>query len=140
MAPRTTQSSLGTPHTEKPSDIAFGASCIQNYDKNEAESTRRTDINSAEKHRLTASIQHARYEQKLRRYHDRNVHERDFNVDDLVLRRIQSTTDTHKLSSPWEGPFIVSRVVVPRTYCSQRQDGTDVGNPWNIKHLCRFYP
>jgi len=58
-----------------PSDIAFGAPCILNYNKNEAESTRPTDIDSAEEHRLTASIQHARYEQQLRRYHDRNVHE-----------------------------------------------------------------
>ena len=82
-----------------PSDIAFGAPRIQNYDENEAESTRRTDIDSAEEHRLTAFIQHARYEQQLRRYHDRNVHERDFNVGDLVLRRIQSTTGAHKPSS-----------------------------------------
>ena len=58
-----------------PSDIAFGAPRIQNYDENEVESTRCTDIDSAEEHRLTASIPHARYEQQLRRYHDRNVHE-----------------------------------------------------------------
>jgi len=69
-----------------PLDIAFGAPRIQNYDKNEVELTRCTDIDSAEEHRLSASIQHARYEQQLRRYHDRNVHERDFNVGDLVLR------------------------------------------------------
>ena len=69
-----------------PSDIAFGALRTQNYNKNEPEATRCTDIESAEEHRLTASIQHARYEQQLRRYHDRNVHERDFNVGDLVLR------------------------------------------------------
>ena len=46
-----------------PSDIAFGALRIQNYDENEAEATRCTDIDSAEEHRLTASIQHTRYEQ-----------------------------------------------------------------------------
>jgi len=68
-----------------PSDIAFGAPRIQNYDENEAESTRRTDIDSAEEHYLTDSLQHARYEQQLRRYHDRNVQERDFNIDNLVL-------------------------------------------------------
>ena len=45
-----------------PSDIAFGAPHIQNYDENEAEATRCTDIDSAEEHCLTASIQHARYE------------------------------------------------------------------------------
>ena len=68
-----------------PSDIAFGAPHIQNYDENEAELTRCTDIDLAEEHRLTASIQHARYEQQLRCYHDRNVHERDFNIGDVVL-------------------------------------------------------
>ena len=50
-----------------PSDIAFGALRIQNYDENEAEAARCTDIDSAEEHRLTASLQHARYEQQLRR-------------------------------------------------------------------------
>ena len=45
-----------------PSDIAFGAPRIQNYDENEAEMTGCTDIDSAGEHRLTASIQHARYE------------------------------------------------------------------------------
>jgi hypothetical protein len=39
-----------------PSDIAFGAPHIQNYDENEAEAARCTDIDSAEEHRLTASI------------------------------------------------------------------------------------
>ena len=45
-----------------PSNIAFGAPCIQNYDENEAETIQRTDIDSAEEHYLTASPQHARYE------------------------------------------------------------------------------
>ncbi|XP_039786988.1 uncharacterized protein LOC120653287 [Panicum virgatum] len=53
-----------------PSDIAFGAPCIQNYDEYEAEVPRCTDIDSAEEHRLTASIQHARYELQLRHYVD----------------------------------------------------------------------
>ena len=123
-----------------PSKIAFGAPRIQNYDENKAESTRCSNIDSAEEHRLMASIQYVRYEQQLWRYHDRNVHERDFNVSNLVLRLIQSTTGAHKLSSPWEGPFIVRGIVVPGTYHLQRQDGTDVGNPWNIEHLRRYYP
>ena len=95
-----------------PSNIAFGAPRIQNYDENEAEATRCTNIDLAEERCPTASIQHARYEQQLRRYHDRNIQERDFNVGGLVLRRIQSTTGAHKLSSLWEGPFVVSGIVV----------------------------
>ena len=80
----------------------------------------------------------SRYEQQLRHYHDKNVQQRDFNVGDLVLRWVQSPGG--KLTSPWEGPFIVSSIVAPRTYRLQCEDGMDVGNPWNIEHLRRFYP
>jgi hypothetical protein len=51
-------------------------------------------------------MRHTRYEQQLRRYHDRNVQERSFNVGDLDLCRIQSTKGMHKLSAPWEGPSL----------------------------------
>ena len=43
-------------------DITFGAPHTQNYDQGEAETTRRTDLDSAKEHRLTAALQHARYE------------------------------------------------------------------------------
>ena len=118
-------------------DIAFGALHTQNYNQGEAKTTRRTDLDSAEEHCLTAALQHARYEQQLHRYHDKNVQQRDCNVGDLVLRRVQ--TPGGKLTSPWKWPFIVSSVVILGTYRLQREDGTDVGNPWNIEHLRRFY-
>ncbi|XP_039841737.1 uncharacterized protein LOC120702026 [Panicum virgatum] len=73
-----------------PTDMAIGASHTQNYDQGEAKTTQRTDLDSAEEHRLTAALQHARYEQQLRRYHDKNVQQHDFNVGNLVLRRVQS--------------------------------------------------
>jgi hypothetical protein len=46
----------------------------------------------------------------------------------------------HKLSAPWEGPFIVMEVVGPATYRLQWADGQGVPNVWNIEHLYRFYP
>jgi hypothetical protein len=39
-----------------------------------------------------------------------------FNIDDLVLRRIQNTEGLQNLSSPWEGPFLVSKVTGPGCY------------------------
>jgi len=121
-----------------PTDIAFGAPHTQNYDEGKAETTRQIDLDLAEEHHLMAALQHARYEQELRRYHGKNIKQRDFNVGDLVLRWVQ--TPGGKLTSPWEGPFIVSSVVVPGTYRLQCEDRMDVGNPWNIEHLRRFYP
>jgi hypothetical protein len=61
-------------------------------------------------------------------------------MGDLVLRRIQTTKGMHKLSAPWEGPFIVMEVVNLSTYRLQWTDGQGVLNVWNIEHLRRFYP
>jgi hypothetical protein len=85
-------------------------------------------------------MRHTRHEQQLRRYHDRNVRERSFNVGDLVLRRIQDIKGMHKLSAPWKGPFIVMEVINPMTYLLQWADGQGVPNIWNTEHLRRSYP
>jgi hypothetical protein len=68
------------------------------------------------------------------------VREQSFNIGDLVLRCIQDTKGMHKLSTPWEGPFIVQEVIGPATYHLQWADGRGVPNVWNIEHLRRFYP
>jgi hypothetical protein len=99
-----------------PTDVAFGAPRIQFYEEGEAEQTRRVDLDSLEEQRLATVMRQARHDQQLHRYHDRNVKETVFNVGDLVLRRIQKTDDMHKLSAPWDGPFIVTKVISPSTY------------------------
>jgi hypothetical protein len=54
-------------------------------------------------------------------------------------RSIQNTEKLHKLSSPWEGPFTVSKVTGPGSYRLQTLEGEDVSNSRNIDQLCRFY-
>jgi hypothetical protein len=76
----------------------------------EAEATRLEDIDVLKEERLNAVIQSARYQQTLRRYHDKVVRHRSFAVEDLVLRRILTGEGRHKLSPLWEGPLIISEV------------------------------
>jgi hypothetical protein len=123
-----------------PTDVTFGAPRIQFYEEGEAEQTHRIDLDSLEEQRLTVVMRQARHDQQLHCYHDRNVKETSFNVGDLVLRRIQKTDGMHKLSAPWEGPFIITEVISPSTYWLQWGDGQGVPNPWNVEHLRRFYP
>jgi hypothetical protein len=123
-----------------PTDVAFSTPLIQHYEEWTVEETRKVDLDSIEEHRVATLMRHTRYEQQLQCYHNRSVRERSFNVGDLVLRRIQSTKGMHKLSAPWEGPFIVMEVVSPSTYRLRWADGQGVPNVWNIEHLCRFYP
>jgi len=72
----------------------------------------------------------AKYQQDLRRYHDRQVHGRSFNVSDLVLRRVMTTKDMHKLSPPWEGPYVIAQILCPRTYQLKDSDGNILTNVW----------
>jgi hypothetical protein len=60
-------------------------------------------------------------------------------MSDLVLRRIQNTDGLHKLTSPWEGPFSISKVTSPGSYWLQTLEGEDIRNSWNVDQLCRFY-
>ena len=64
-----------------------------------------------------------KYQQALRRYHGRRVRGRAFNVRDLMLRLVQSNKNRHKLSPPWEGPYVVAEVLRPGTYKLKTIDG-----------------
>jgi hypothetical protein len=112
---------------------------VEQYDEGISEDSRRVDIDGLEEARCAALVQSARYLESIRRYHDRNVKERSFNVGDLVLRRIQNAEGLHKLSSPWEAPFTVAKVIRPGSYRLKMLKGEDVNNSWNIDQLYRFY-
>jgi hypothetical protein len=68
------------------------------------------------------------------------VRRRDFDKGDLVLRLRQDNQGRHKLSPPWEGPYIVVKVLKPGTYKLVNEDGEELTNTWNIQQLRRFYP
>ena len=70
-----------------------------------------------------ALLRLAKYQQALHRYHSHQVWGRAFNVGDLVLRLIQSSKDRHKLSPPWEGPYIIAEVLRPGAYKLKTIDG-----------------
>jgi hypothetical protein len=123
-----------------PADLIFGAPRLIFESIAEAEATRLEDIDVLKEERLNAVIQSARYQQTLRRYHDKVVRHRSFAVGDLVLRRILTGEGWHKLSPLWEGPFIISEITWPGSYRLTQMDGTEVGNSWNIEHLRKFYP
>jgi hypothetical protein len=99
----------------------------------------RVDIDGLEEARCAALVQSARYQEGIRRYHDRNAKERSFNVGDLILCCTQNTEGLHKISSPWEGPFTVAKVTGPGLYRLQTLKGEDISNSWNVDQLCRFY-
>ena len=90
--------------------------------------------------RLATLHRSARYQQTLRRYHERRIRERTLQVGDLVLRRVMTMKNKHKLSTPWEGPYNIAKVIRPDTYKLKDSDGNILTNSWNIDQLRHFFP
>jgi transposase InsO family protein len=119
-----------------PADVMLDSLAVEQYDECISEDSRRVDIDRLKEARCAALIQSARYLEGIRRYHDRNIKKRFFNIGDLVLRRIQNTEGLHKLSSPWEGPFTVAKMTGPGSNRLQTLEGDDISNSLNVDQLC----
>ena len=106
-------------------------------------------MNLLEEARELAESRSASYQQNLHRYHASWIHPRSFREGDLVLQLIQDTKGRHKLSFPWEGPFIVSWALLNNAYYltdarEPKKDQADTSFaetecPWNAYLLRRFH-
>jgi hypothetical protein len=83
---------------------------VEMYEEGEADEARQLELDSVGEARCNALVQSARYLQGVRRYHNRNVQERSFNIGDLALHLIHDEIGLRNLNSRWEGPFIISKV------------------------------
>jgi hypothetical protein len=97
-------------------------------------------MDQLEEARDVALVHSVRYQQSLRRYHAQGVRPRDFQVGDLVLWLCQDARGRHKLTPPWEGSFIIAKILKPGTYKLANEEGEVYNNAWNIQQLRRFYP
>jgi hypothetical protein len=68
------------------SEIIMGSPRVQAFDESMQEKLRREGVDFIDERRWQAAIRNARYNQALRRYHQRFMHSRELRVGDLVLR------------------------------------------------------
>jgi len=123
-----------------PSDVTFRSPRVENFDQSMADNAREIEVNCMEEKRLISCLRTAKYLKAIRRYHNRNVKDRSFVVGDLVLKWKTSQEGAHKLSTSWDGPFVVAEVTCPTSYRLAHPDGTRVPHSWHIDKLRRFYP
>jgi hypothetical protein len=132
-----------------PTDLLHDSPRVVQYTEAEVKEARENDVDLLEEARLLALSRSAVYQQNLRRYHSKKVNPRVFREGDLVLRLVQRTVGMHKLSPPWEGPFIVSKALHNNAYYlidaqepkKGKMDKSDeeTNRPWNIALLRPFY-
>ena len=111
-------------------ELAYGSPRIQAYDNEQETTAAQLATDLLDEARDAIVVISAKYQQDLRRYHDRQVHGRSFNISNLVLRRVMTTKDMHKLSPPWEGPYVIAQILCPRTYQLKDSDGNILTNVW----------
>ena len=116
-----------------PTDLDYGVPRIRVYDEQGAESSHEDAMDQLNEVCDVALLRSAKYQQALRWYHSRRVRGWAFNVGDLVLCLIPSNKDRHKLSLPWEGPYIIMEVLWPSAYKLKTINGEVFTNAWNIE-------
>jgi hypothetical protein len=121
-------------------DLEYGSPRVRVYDKGTNQQAREDSLDQLDEACTVALMHSARYQQALKRYQAWKIRRRDFNEGDLVLRLCQDNRGRHKLSPPWEGPYVVVKVLKPGTYKLANEDDEELTNAWNIQQLHRFYP
>jgi hypothetical protein len=120
--------------------LEYGLPKVGGYGEGTNQRAREDSLDQLDEAHTVALMHSSRYQQALRHYQARKIQRRDFNEGDLVLRPRQDNRGCHKLSPPWEGPFVVVKVLKPGTYKLANEDGEELTNAWNIQQLRRFYP
>jgi hypothetical protein len=118
-----------------PIDVEYRTPGLKAYNEQNNDATREDALDQLEEARDVALLHSARYQQSLQRYQDKHVRRRDLNVGDLVLWRSQNNKGRHKLTPPWEGPYIIAEVLNPGTYKLSKEKGKIFTNAWNIEQF-----
>jgi hypothetical protein len=109
-------------------DLEYGSPRVRGYDEGANQRAREDSLDQLDEAHTVALMHSARYQRALRRYQARKVRRRDFSEGDLVLRLRQDNRGRHKLSPPWEGPYIMVKVLKPGTYKLANKDGEELTN------------
>jgi len=121
-----------------PPDIRLKSPCVLMFSEEEEPERRDLDLMLLEEERDTTPYRVQQYQQSLRKYHNR-VRSRALSIGDLVLKKNQRTKVKTKLSSPWQGPYIMVEIARPRAYRLAEIDGDIILNTWNMDQLWCFY-
>jgi hypothetical protein len=116
-----------------PTDLEYRSPRLRAYQESSNQRTREDSLDQVDEARDMAMMHLARYQQALRRYQAQKIRHRYFSEGNLVLRLRQDNRGRHKLSPPWEGPYVVVKVLKPGTYKLENEQGEVLTNAWNIQ-------
>ena len=125
-----------------PAEVGLTSYQVENYDKNENEKAIRLQLDLVDEVRAAAKQRLARYQNLMAKHYNSSVRHRDFQVGDLVLRKVMGATkdpSQGKLGPNWEGPYKIASWQRKGTYHLEALDGKKLQHPWNAEYLRKYY-
>ena len=143
-----------TPIKETPFRLAYGSEAVipaevgltsykvENYDKSKNDKAICLQLDLVDEVWAITEQRLARYQNLMAKHNNSKVRHRDFQVGDLVLRKIMGVAKDPtqgKLGLNWEGPYRITSWQRKGTYHLKTLDGQKLQHPWNAEHLRKYY-
>ena len=112
------------------------------YQDKDNEEQLRLNLDLIDEVRTDADERTVRYKNLMARQHDAMVKPRQFNIEDLVLKKVSLATKNlahGKLGPNWKGPYRIINCKRQESYYLEALDGRKLEHPWNVEHLMRYY-
>ena len=115
---------------------------VDNHNERKNDKAIRLQLNLVDEVRATIEQRLTRYQDRMAKHYNSQVQHKDFQVGDLVLRKVISATKDPtqgKHGHNWEGPYRITSWQRKDTYHLETLDGRKLHHPWNTDHLRKYY-
>ncbi|XP_075507597.1 uncharacterized protein LOC142544433 [Primulina tabacum] len=97
------------------------------------------ELDLVEEKRDRAFIRMEAYRSRVMKSYNKKVRIRDFQVGDLVMKKVNPAGDVGKLEARWEGPYKITRKISSGSFSLENAQGHPLKRPWNVFNLKKYY-
>ncbi|XP_075479421.1 uncharacterized protein LOC142520304 [Primulina tabacum] len=119
-------------------EIGQTSSRVESYPEDNDQS-RAMELDLIEEKRNRAFIRMEAYRNRVMKSYNKKVRIRNFQVGDLVMKKVNPAGEVGKLEARWEGPYKITRRVNSGSFYLEDAQGRPLKRPWNAFNLKKYY-
>ncbi|XP_075486192.1 uncharacterized protein LOC142525788 [Primulina tabacum] len=121
-----------------PVEIGQTSSLVESYPDNNDQG-RAMELDLVEEKRDRAFIRMEAYRSRVMKSYNKKIGIRDFQIGDLVMKKVNLAGDVGKLEPRWEGPYKITRRVSSGSFYLENAQRHSLKRPWNVFNLKKYY-
>ncbi|XP_075515432.1 uncharacterized protein LOC142550080 [Primulina tabacum] len=121
-----------------PVEIGKTSSRVESY-PDDNDQSRAMELDLVEEKRDRAFIRMEAYRNRVMNSYNKRVRIRDFQVEDLVMKKFNPARNVGKLEARWEGPYKITRRVSTGSFYLEDAQGRLLKRPWTVFNLKKYY-